>query len=76
MHSVRLYLFIYVEKVCNIFYLYINITNIKTNRMGGTCSKMGNTQFSAGNPKDNKIGRPRLWEDKAYLKILTCQGKD
>ena len=38
MRSVRLYIFIYVQRVWNILYLYVNVTNIKTNRIGGTCS--------------------------------------
>lgn len=64
MRSVRLYIYIYVARVWNILYLHINITNIKANRIGGTCSKMANTKFSAGNFKERKkIRRPRLWED-------------
>lgn len=52
--SVRLYIIIYVERVWCILYFHINITSIKTNKVGGKCSKKGNTQFSAGNPKERK----------------------
>lgn len=52
--SAQLYIVTYVERVWSVLYFHIHIANIKTNRIGGACSKMGNTQFSAGNPKERK----------------------
>ena len=73
--SVRLYILIYVSRVCYIFYFILILT---ISQQTGCVERVARWEIHNSrreNLKRKRNGKPRLWEDKVYLKIQIWQGK-